>query len=301
MNLLHVTPAPHIKGKESNARIMLDVLIALLPATVAAIYFFGMNAFVIIITGIISAGVFERIALLIKKAPVTLADMRSASITGLLLALIVSPFTPWWAIIIGNFIAIFIAKHAFGGLGFNIFNPALIGRAFLVASWPVIMTTWLKPFDAIATATPLAKEAPAAATYLELFIGNVGGSMGETSALALLIGAAYLIWRRAIDLRIPAAYLGTVAVIAFVFQVDPIFHLLAGGLMIGALFMATDPVTSPVTKPGRWIFGAGCGIITMVLRLWGGYPEGVCYSILLMNAATPLLDRYARGRIFGYK
>ncbi|MBU0686279.1 MAG: RnfABCDGE type electron transport complex subunit D [Candidatus Margulisbacteria bacterium] len=301
MKPLLVTPAPHMKSKDTNARVMLDVLIALLPATVAALFFFGFNAVIIILTGLISAWIFELIALKLKKAPVTRADLRSASITGLLLALIIAPSVPWWMVVVGTFIAIFIAKHAFGGLGHNIFNPALIGRAFMVASWPILMTAWLKPFDAIATATPLATVNPAPATYLQLFLGNVGGSMGETSALALLIGAAYLFYRQAIEWRLPFAYLGTVVVISLIFRVDPVFQLLSGGLMIGAFFMATDPVTTPVTKPGRLIFGIGCGIITMVLRMGAGYPEGVCYSILLMNATTPLLDRYARGRIFGYK
>jgi electron transport complex protein RnfD len=295
---LIVSPAPHVKDKKDNAQVMRDVLIALLPASIAAIFFFGKAALLLILCSTVSAALCEYIVLKIKKTPVTYADLLSAKITGLLLALIVSPATAWWAVAVGSAVAIVIAKHAFGGLGHNIFNPALVGRAFMLASWPAMLTTWLRPFDAVTSATPLG-ETPLPVTYLQLLIGNHAGSIGETCILALLLGAAYLLWRQVIEWRIPTAYLGTTAVLALLLGVDPLLQLLSGGLILGVFFMATDPVTSPVTKAGRWIFGIGAGIITIVIRTVGGYPEGVCYAILIMNAATPLLDRYTRGRIFG--
>ncbi|MFA4857705.1 MAG: RnfABCDGE type electron transport complex subunit D [Candidatus Margulisiibacteriota bacterium] len=296
---LIISPGPHIKDKKDNAQIMREVLIALIPASAAAMFFFGRSALLLIFCGIVSAVFCEYLIIKVKKVPVTPADLLSATLTGLLLALMVSPVTAWWAVGIGSAVAIIIAKHAFGGLGHNIFNPALVGRAFMLASWPVMMTAWVRPFDAVTSATPLA-ENPLPVTYLQLLIGNHAGSIGETCILALLLGAAYLFWRRVIEWRIPVAYLCAVVVFSILLRLDSIFQLLAGGLVLGAFFMATDPVTSPVTKSGRWIFGIGAGIITVVIRISGGYPEGVCYAILIMNAATPLLDRYARGRIFGH-
>ena len=304
MSELIVSPGPHIKNKADSVGFeMRDVNLALIPALGMGLYYFGVNALVVILSGIISALVFEVIMVRIRKRKLQRQDLGSAGLTGLLLAFCVSSATPWWAMAGGTFIAIVVAKHAFGGLGFNIFNPALLGRAFMLASWPVIMTTWLKPLDAITTATPLGllKEKAISTDLLTMLTGNHAGSIGETCAIALLIGALYLIWRRTIDLRISLSYIATVVVMALIFRQDVTFHLLAGGLILGAFYMATDPVTSPVTKPGRWVFGFGCGFITMIIRLYGGYPEGVCYSILIMNAVTPLLDRYLQGRIFGRK
>jgi electron transport complex protein RnfD len=257
----------------------------------------------------------------------------SGFLTGLILGLILPPSLPWWTAAVGSFVALAIGKHVFGGLGFNIFNPALIGRAFLQASWPILMTTWQAPFQAITTATPLAlvksqfnlieslrlkvADYPSLFflgndpkmllsniplhldAYWQLFIGNRAGCIGETSALALLLGVLFLFYKKVIDWRIPLAYVIAVAIFSMLFNQDPIFHILAGGLIIGAFFMATDPVTSPLTKKGRWIFGAGCGVLTVIIRLLGGYPEGVCYAILLMNSVTPLLDRYTLPRRFG--
>jgi len=301
MSQLIVSPGPHIKEKPKRS--MLDVLIALVPAFFGALIFFGTKALIVILAALISAVVFEVIMLKIRKVKIKLVDIASAALTGLLLAFCISSATPWWIVIVGSFVAIAVAKHAFGGLGYNIFNPALVGRAFLLASWPVIMTTWAKPFSALTTATPLnlLKEHAISTPYLPMLFGDRAGSLGETSAILLLIGAAYLLWKKTIEWRIPFFYLLAVALFALAAQQDVLFHLLSGGLMLGVFFMATDPVTSPMTKPGRIIFGIGCGLMTMVIRLWGGYPEGVCYSILLMNAATPLLDRYFQGRIFGRK
>jgi electron transport complex protein RnfD len=203
--------------------------------------------------------------------------------------------------VVGSAVAIGLGKQVFGGLGYNPFNPALIGRAFLIASFPGAMTTWISPVDGITTATPLGllKLQGITTDYFSLFIGRVGGCIGETSAVAILIGAAFLLYKGYIDWRIPFSYLGTVAVLMYIFGKDPVFHLLSGGLMLGAFFMATDMVTSPITKKGRWIFGIGAGIVVVVIRIWGGLPEGVSYSILLMNGLTPLLNRYTRPRIFG--
>ena len=300
MKNLIVTPAPHIKETSTP---MGDVIIALIPALAAGLWFFGAKALWVIFATTLSAIVFEMICLKLRKMKISPMDIVSAAVTGLLLAFCVSSAMPWWIMVLAAFVSIVIAKHAFGGTGYNIFNPALVGRAFLLTSWPVLMTTWYRPYDAVTGATPLGllKESKIVTDYAVMFFGNHAGSIGEISAIALLIGALYLLYRKTIDLRIPISYLLTVAIMSVIFRVDPIFNLLAGGLLLGAFYMATDPVTSPVTKPGRWVFGIGCGFITMVIRLWGGYPEGVCYAILVMNAATPLLDRYLQGRIFGKK
>jgi len=202
---------------------------------------------------------------------------------------------------VGGVVAMGLGKHVFGGLGHNPFNPALIGRAFLLASFPAAMIRWTSPIDGMSTVTPLVQlqMGRITATYWDLFIGNIGGCIGETSALAILIGGLYLLYKRYIDWRIPVSYLGTVTVIALAFGQDPIFHWLAGGLMLGAFFMATDMVTTPITRRGKWLFGIGAGIVLMVIRQWGSYPEGVTYSILLMNAFTPLLDHITRPRPYG--
>jgi electron transport complex protein RnfD len=202
---------------------------------------------------------------------------------------------------VGAIVAIVLVKQLFGGLGYNIFNPALAARAVLLASWPVAMTTWTKPLDAVTTATPLflMKMGEAVPDYLTLFLGNRAGSLGETSALMILIGAAILFWRKIIDWPIPTAYIGTVYGLSLIMGQDPLFHVISGGLLLGAFFMATDYVTAPVTTKGRLIFGVGCGIMTVLIRLYGGFPEGVNYSILIMNMLTPIIDTYTRPRIFG--
>jgi len=298
---LTISVNPHIKDKDNVNSIMWFVILALVPAAIAGIYFFKTKALITIFLSIISAVLTEMIIQKLTKTPITIKD-GSAFLTGLLLALILSPLVPWWIPVLGAVFAISIGKMVFGGLGHNIFNPALAGRAFLVASWPALMTAWLLP-DGTTGATPLGllKLEGIKTTYSQLFFGNIGGCIGETSAIALLIGAAFLLYKKIINWRIPSAYIGTVFVFALIFRQDPIFHILSGGLLIGAFFMATDYVTSPLTKKGKLIFGFSCGFLTIVLRLFSGYPEGVMFSILLMNAATPLIERFTKPKPFGFK
>ncbi len=289
---------------------MLDVAIALLPAVVAATYFFGPWALAIIASCIAGAFLAEAGVSWARGREIPLYD-GSALVTGLLLGLTLPSDVPLWIGLIGGAFAIGIGKAIFGGLGLNMFNPALVGRAFLVASFPVLMTTFRWPhdsgawmgsgFDAVSTATPLAllRWSDVATPYFELFIGRIGGSLGETSALALLLGGLYLLGRGVINWRIPVSYIGTVMLLTWATGGDPLFHFLAGGLLIGAFFMATDYVTSPITPRGKLIFGFGCGFLTYAIRGFGGYPEGVLYSILLMNATVPLIERFTLPRVFG--
>ncbi len=290
---------------------MLDVLIALVPATAAAVYFFGVRAALVIAVTTAASVLAEFVSNKIMKKPITIGDL-SAAVTGLLLAFNLPPGIPLWVAAIGGVFAIVVAKQLFGGLGMNFINPALAARAFLMASWPVFMTTWTTPMvDAVSSATPLAiiKSAEAAGatppSIAQLFLGNVAGCLGETSALAILVGAAYLVVRRVITLETPLAFIGTVAAMTWVlggkglFSGDVPYHLFAGGLMLGAFFMATDYPTSPITWKGKIIFGVGCGLLTSVIRLYGGYPEGVCYSILLMNLAVPIIDKFTVPKSFG--
>jgi electron transport complex protein RnfD len=309
-NKLYISPGPHIFEKKTIPKMMRDVAIAITPAILASLYFFRIRALLLLALSVASCVVFEAALQFLMKRKITVSD-GSAVVTGILFAMIMPPSLPLWACAIGCFIAIGLAKQLFGGLGSNIFNPALLGRAFLMAAFPTFMTRWNAPvtLDAVTGATPLGLVKFAhnpGMNYRDLFIGNVSGSLGETSALALIIGGIYLLIRKIIDWRVPAAYVGTVFAIGLISNlVAPdvyaggLFHVLAGGLLIGALFMATDPVTSPVTKTGRWVFGIGCGLITMIIRLWGGLPEGVMYSILLMNAVTPILNRTTRSRRYG--
>ncbi len=306
---LIASSSPHIRSDETISKIMRDVVIALLPATAMGIYFFGFNAVKIILISIITAMITEAAIQKIRKQPVTVNDW-SAVVTGLLLAFNIPASAPWWIPVIGSIFAIAVVKQAFGGLGHNFMNPALAARAMLLASWPVQMTSWVTPGpDAVSTATPLALVSGAEGvsqslpSFTNLLIGNVGGCIGETSALALIIGGVYLVYRGVISIRIPAIYIGTVAVLTFLlggFSVSfMIYQVLAGGLMIGAIYMATDYASSPVTPKGQIIFALGCGIITSIIRLYGGYPEGVSYSILLMNVASPLIEKYTSPRVFG--
>jgi len=295
---LVITPSPHIKDDTSLNEIMWTVIKALIPAMLAAIYYFRTRAILLILGSVIGAVLTEYIFQKIRGKKIAISN-GSAILTGILLALIVPPSLPIWTVIVGSAVAIGLGKQVFGGLGYNPFNPALVGRAFLVAAYPVLMTSWT--FDGKTTATPLnlMKAQGVATDYWDLFIGHIGGSLGETSALAILLGAAYLIYKGYINWRIPVGILGTVVVLTVIFGHDPIFHLFSGGLLIGAFFMATDMVTSPVTKKGRWIFGFGVGLLVVLIRLWGGYPEGVMYAILLMNTGVPLIDRYTRPRSLG--
>ena len=285
---------------------MLDVLIALIPACVAAVYFFGIGCITTIALCVGSAVGCEAAIQFFTKKAVTISDL-SAVVTGVLLALNLPPNVPWYLPVCGSAFAIIIVKQCFGGLGHNFMNPALAARCFLLISWPVAMTTFIAPFagvDAVASATPLAALKEGATTVpalYDMFIGNIGGSMGETSVLALLIGGVYLMIRKVISVRIPLAYLGTVALITLLTGKPEriLFELFAGGLMLGAFFMATDYVSSPSSPKAQLVFGIGCGVITMVVRLWGGYPEGVSFSILFMNLLTPLLDKALRPKVFG--
>jgi len=309
---LIVSVSPHIHKKDSVSKIMWMVIVSLIPAGVAGIFIFGLNALWVIILGIISAVVTEGILQVATKRKVTLLD-GSAILTGLLLAYNLPSGVPFWLPIVGSFFAIAIGKQVFGGLGQNIFNPALVGRVFLMASWPKYMTAFIKPqnYDALTSATPLAliKEGKLLEniSYLDLFLGRRGGCIGEVCILALLLGALFLFFKGYISWHIPITYVFTTAAVTYIFgrqgllSGDWLFHVLSGGLILGAFFMATDYVTSPLTRKGQIIFGIGCGLFTAIIRLWGGYPEGVSYAILMMNAATPIIDRYTRNRIYGTK
>ena len=300
-----VSPGPHLWKGLSVSKIMYLVVIALMFPTGAAIYFFGYHALSVI--GM-SVGVAVATEYVCKKIRGQAFIMDGSTIvTGLLLGLILPPTISLWMVVIGAIFSIAIVKEAFGGLGHNIFNPALGGRAFMSISFTAEMTTWIKPMgfgtDAVTTATPLGESfvwsADKLSLYQAMFLGNTAGSMGETSALLILIGGGLLLGLRIINWRIPAIYIGTVALMSLAFWQDPLFHILAGGLMIGAFFMATDYVTSPLTNRGKIIFAVGVGALTVTIRQLAGMPEGVCYSILFMNAITPLIDRYTKIKPYG--
>ncbi|MCK4359999.1 MAG: RnfABCDGE type electron transport complex subunit D [Candidatus Cloacimonetes bacterium] len=354
MNLLKISSSPHLHENVNVKKVMWSVVIALMPALIAAYVFFGWRSIFLTVLGIITAVVIEALMQLFMKKPITVSD-GSAVITGLLLSFNLPPESPFWFPIIGSAFAIIIGKQIFGGLGYNPVNPALLGRAFLMASWPIQMTTgWMtkmaklgvstisglkisiisggNPYlqNLITSATPLNLAQQIRGDIVEgiagdsartvfhslssldyiknLFWGNIGGCIGEVSAAALIIGAAFLVYKHYIEWRIPLSYIGTVAILSWflggidgLFSGPFLFHIFSGGLILGAFFMATDMVTSPVTKKGRLIFGIGCGIITVVIRLWGGYPEGVSYSILIMNIAVPLIDRLTPQKPFGFR
>jgi len=317
MDKLIISPSPHVHSGDTVSNKMIGVFIALIPAYLAGLYFFGLGALIISLTAILSCVAFEYlIQRFILKGSITITD-GSAALTGILLAFNLPTNLPVWQVVIGSFVAIGIAKMSFGGLGNNPFNPALVARVFLLISFPAQMTSWPKPIpwnpsylDAVTAATPLAilkgqfSEVP---STLNLFIGNVGGSMGEVSALALLIGFAYLLIRKIITWHIPVSILVTVALFTAILHFanpdayigTPVYHLLTGGLMLGAIYMATDYVTSPMTSRGMLIFGVGIGVITVIIRVFGAYPEGVSFAILIMNAFTPLINKYVKPKRFG--
>ncbi|MFH1878905.1 MAG: RnfABCDGE type electron transport complex subunit D [Candidatus Omnitrophota bacterium] len=308
MKKLTISVSPHFYAPQDTRSMMRGVFYALIPSVAAGLWFFRGKAAAVILSCLAGCLITEYLTRKLRGKQVDIGNF-SGVVTGILLALVLPPAIPLWMAFLGGVFAIALGKEVFGGLGRNIFNPALLARAFLMAAFPVALTTWTNPFtlDAVTTATPLglAKFDSAATPYLSLFLGNVGGCIGETSALAILAGLAYLLYFKIIDYRIPLAYTGTVFVFSTILyftvpgEMTPLFHILAGGFLLGAVFMATDPVTSPVTTKGRWIFGIGCGLITMIIRLWGGLPEGVMYSILFMNALTPVLNRITRPARFG--
>lgn len=303
---LKVSYAPFVRSKDSIESVMYNVAVALLPATLVSIYFFGWRALLVTGVSIVSSICFEWAIDKIRKKPTACLD-GSALVTGQLLALNLPSGLPLWMVIMGAFVAIVIAKHLFGGLGFNIFNPALVARVFLLISFPAAMTEWYAPFtvDMQTAASPLGilktdgLQALAGFNALDALYGMRPGSLGETSLLALLPGAAWLLYKKYITWHIPATFIGTTLLFTGIFYLidplgyaSPLFHLLTGGLVLGAFFMATDMVTSPLSLRGQIIFGTGCGVLTAIIRLWGGYPEGVSFAILIMNALVPLLDRW---------
>ena len=316
---LIASSSPHIRSNENTRSIMLDVIIAMLPALVWAIYNFGFKALISVVVSIVACLFWEWLYRKLLKKPQSIGDL-SAVVTGMLLAFVCPPELPWWALIIGAFFSIVVVKQLYGGIGCNFLNPALAGRAILLASYATAMTTWTLPTSkvdtVVSTATPLAimkegtveKFTELTANYSvgDMFIGRVGGSLGEVSALALLLGFVWLLIRKVISWHTPVAFIGTVAILTLISApagIDNVQYMLynvfGGGLMLGAFFMATDYATSPVTKPGQLIFGIGCGLITCFIRRFGSYPEGVCYSILIMNCTTWLLDKYIRPTIYG--
>lgn len=325
-NILNVSPSPHQQSPETTRKLMYGVVIALLPALAASIYYFGIGAIIVTLTSVLSCVAVEHlIQKFILKVKPSISD-GSAVVTGLLLAFNVPSNLPVHIIVIGAIIAIGVAKMTFGGLGNNPFNPALVGRVFLLISFPVQMTSWPVPTgfksgyaDAVTGATPLGllsegvKNGDAVSaimekipSHMQLFYGQMGGSMGEVAALALIIGGIYLLWKKIITWHIPVTVLFTVALFTGILWLadptkfaDPLFHLLTGGLMLGAIYMATDYVTSPMTHKGMIIYGIGIGVITVLIRTWGAYPEGVSFAILIMNAFVPLLNMYIKPRRFG--
>ncbi|HEY8891571.1 MAG TPA: RnfABCDGE type electron transport complex subunit D [Clostridium sp.] len=300
-----VSSSPHIKSNDSVQGIMRDVIIALIPATLAGIYFFGMKAFLVTLVSVLSCISAEALWQKLTHRKITIRDL-SAVVTGLLLAFNLPAAVPLWLPAIGGFFAIIIVKQFFGGIGQNIMNPALAARAFLLASWPVHMTNFTVDGVSAATALGILKEGGGKLpSLMNVFIGNVGGCIGETSVIALLIGAAYLLYKKIISLHTPVAFIGSVFILTFILgrnglmTGNALYEICAGGLILGAFFMATDYSTSPMTKKGQVIFGIGCGVLTTVIRLYGGYAEGVSYSILIMSLFVPFIDKFTAPRIFG--
>lgn len=302
MEKMLVSPSPQIRDNISTSKVMTHVLIALCPALAMSAYVFGGRALMLTGFCMITALIWERLCNLIMKRPDSTKDV-SALVTGMLLAFNLPVTMPYWQAAIGTFVAIVIVKQLFGGLGQNFANPAIVGRIVLMLAFTGNMTHWVVPFydpDNIVTgATPLAAAHSALADYLDLFLGKVGGCLGEVSAAALLIGGIYLIMMKIISVHTPLAFIGTVFVFSYLCGEDGIYQILAGGVMLGAFFMATDYVTTPVTKTGKVIFGIGCGIITCVIRFFGSYPEGVSFSILLMNILTPYIDMVTKTKPLG--
>ncbi len=319
---LIATSNPHIRSSETTRSIMLDVIIAMLPALVWAVIWFGVKALTLTAVSVIGCMFWEWLYRKLMKKPQSVGDL-SAVVTGMLLAFVCPVTTPYWMIIIGGFFSIIVVKQLFGGIGKNFVNPALAGRAFLLGSYAGVMTTWIdatqnkaplmgSTADIVTAATPLAymktgNMAGLTETYsvMDMFLGKTGGSLGEISAAMLILGGLYLIWRKVINWQTPVAYIATVAVLSFLFPKAGsslewmLYSVFGGGLMVGAFFMATDYATSPVTKKGQLIFGIGCGLFTVLIRYFGSYNEGVCYSIMVMNLCVALIDKYTKPTRFG--
>lgn len=300
MQKLTVSPSPHVRSGMTTQRIMLNVIIALLPAVIASGFIFGLRALFLILVCVSTALAWETLFNLITKRPNTIGDL-SAAVTGILLAFNLPPTLPFWMAAIGTFAAIVIAKNLFGGLGQNFANPAIVGRIVLMLSFTGAMTNWTLPLslqttDTITGATPLVS---GDASYLDLFLGRTGGCLGETCALALIIGGIYLIARRIISPITPLFFLLSVEIFSVLVGIDPLYQILSGGVILGAIFMATDYVTTPITMWGKVIFGVGCGIITCVIRFYASMAEGVSFSILIMNILTPYIDMLTKARPVG--
>ena len=319
---LIATSNPHIRSNETTRSIMLDVIIAMLPALVWAVIWFGVKALTLTAVSVIGCMFWEWLYRKLMKKPQSVGDL-SAVVTGMLLAFVCPVTTPYWMIIIGGFFSIVVVKQLFGGIGKNFVNPALAGRAFLLGSYAGVMTTWIdatqnkaplmgSAADIVTAATPLAymktgNMADLTETYsvMDMFLGKTGGSLGEISAAMLILGGLYLIWRKVINWQTPVAYIATVAVLSFLFPKAGsslewmLYSVFGGGLMLGAFFMATDYATSPVTKKGQLVFGIGCGLFTVLIRYFGSYNEGVCYSIMVMNLCVALIDKYTKPTCFG--
>ena len=306
---------PQVRTKTGTSNIMLDVIIALIPALAVGVWQFGIKALLLVAVSVASCVFFEWGYRKLMKKPDSIGDL-SACVTGLLIALVIPVGSPWWMPVVGAAFAMIVVKQLYGGLGKNFLNPALAARAFMMASWPVIMTTWAVPkmfaaVDAVSSATPLSymyagAEMPAYYSFKNLLIGGCAGCIGEVSVIALLIGGAYLLAKKVINWRIPVAFIGTVAVLTLIFGHEGygngewmLYNVLSGGLMLGAIFMATDYSSSPVTLNGQLLYGFGCGALTVLIRYFGSYPEGVSYAILIMNLCAWAIDKGTRGRQFG--
>ena len=300
---LHLSSAPHVHSRQTTQVLMLNVLIALVPCVAAAIWYFGYSALILLVISTAAAVLSEYVWQRATGRKVLIGDL-SAAVTGLILGLNLPPHAPWWLALVGSVFAIIIVKSLFGGLGDNFMNPALAARAVLLASWPVRMTTWFAPtgwssyVDAVSAATPLAS--PSNYGLMDLFLGRVPGTIGEVCKLAILIGLIYLLITQTITWRIPVVMVASTFVFSWLFGKDPVMARLSGGLLFGAVFMATDYVTCPMTGLGQVIYAAGAGLIVALVRSYGNYPEGVTFGILLMNIATPLIDRFIKRRVYGH-
>jgi len=302
--LLKMGPSPHVRTNETVNKVMYDVIIALLPALLMSVYVFGIQALTITLVAVGTCVVTEGVMQKIMGKEMEIED-GSAVITGILFAFVVPVTMAYWIVVIGSMVSIILGKMLFGGLGHNIFNPALVGRAFVQASWPVAITTFVLDGQAGPTMLDAMKRGldgtlvAAGNPYMNALLGKMGGTIGETSAIAILLGGIYLIYRGQIQWEVPVVIIGTVMAGAFLFGGDPIMHMLSGGLFLGAFFMATDMVTSPYTKKGQIIFAFGIGVLVTLIRFKGGYPEGMAYSILIMNGVVPIINRYTKPKMFG--